>query len=99
MTHPLPNATRHLSVVRLEATVLDAYGKPLSIGDLICLLARHYSRKQQDEVWRIESLTSDVAKVQPIRGFLRPLSYDFPLKDIALYAKEGAPTPYLEGQP
>ncbi len=99
MTHPLPKPTRHLSVVRQEAKVLDAYGKPLSIGDLICLLARHYSRKQQDEVWRIESLTSDVAKVQPIRGFLRPLSYTFPLTDVALYAKQGQETPYLEVQP
>ena len=81
--------------------MLDAYGKPLSIGDLICLLARHYSRKQQDEVWRVETLAPDrgLVKAQPIRGLINPLSYTFPLTDVALYAKQGQETPYLEVQP
>jgi hypothetical protein len=81
--------------------VLDTYGKAMSVGDLICLLARQYSRKQQDEVWRIEALIQErgLVKVQPIRGLINLLSYTFPLADVALYAKKGAPTPYLKEQP
>jgi hypothetical protein len=105
MTHHLPKPTRHLELVPALVTpvepqieILDTYGKAIEVSDLVCLLARQYSQRQLNEVWRIESLTSDVAKVRPIRGFLKPLSYDFPLKDIVLYAKQGAPTPYLEVQ-
>lgn len=94
-----PRPARHLSLVQPQPKVLDGGGTALEVGDLICLLAGQYSQRQLNEVWRIESLTSDVAKVRPIRGFLKPFSYDFPLKDIVLYAKEGAPTPYLEEQP
>jgi hypothetical protein len=93
-----PKPARHLSLVQSQPKVLDARGTALEVSDLVCLLARQYSQRQLNEVWRIESLASDVAKVRPIRGFLKPLSYDFPLKDIVLYAKQGAPTPYLEVQ-
>jgi hypothetical protein len=100
----LPKPTRHLSLVptpKAQPTALDAWGKEITIDDLVCLLARQYSRKQQDEVWRVEALAPDKGKVkvQPIRGLINPLSYTFPLADVALYAKKGAPTPYLGGQP
>ena len=96
-----PKPTRHLSLVPLvnqepEPKVLDAYGKALSIGDLICLLARQYTQLQLNEIWRVEAFASDRVKAKPLRGFLKPLGY-FPLVDVALYAKQGEPTPYLEG--
>jgi hypothetical protein len=99
----LPKPTRHLSLVptpKPQPTALDAWGKEITIDDFVCLLARQYSRKQQDEVWRVEALASDkgLVIVSPIRGLIDSLSCIFPVADVVLYAKKGAPTPYLEGQ-